>query len=74
MSERDENQVREALKSALEPIGEADLQRDLWPQMLQRLDSQEAVRVAWFDWILAALLGAACLFYPGMVPALLYHL
>jgi len=74
MSEWDEKQLREALKSALNPIGEAELRRDLWPQMLKRLDRQGTMRVAWFDWILAALLGAACLFYPGVVPALLYHL
>jgi len=51
----------------------AELQRDLWPQMLRRLDAQP-LRVPWFDWALAAALAAALLFFPGAIPALLYQL
>jgi hypothetical protein len=61
---------------------------DLWPQLRARIESQGVtdrtvhtrhepssirIRVAWFDWALAALAAAALLFYPGIVPALLYH-
>ena len=54
-------------------IQNAELQRDLWPQMLRRLDAQP-LRVPWFDWALAAALAAALLFFPGAIPALLYQL
>jgi len=44
--------------------------------MLRKLDEQP-FRVAhfpWFDWALAAILGASLFFFPGAIPALLYHL
>jgi len=41
--------------------------------MLKRL-SRQPVRVPWFDWALAAILGALVLIFPGAIPALLYHL
>ena len=47
--------------------------RDLWPQMLERL-SRQPVHIPWFDWALAALVGAAVLIFPGIIPALFYHL
>jgi len=61
---------------------------DLWPQLRSRIESQLAVdraantnhepssiriRVHWFDWALAALAAAALLFFPGIIPSLLYH-
>lgn len=62
---------------------------DLWPQLRARIDSQlsadransqsiskthwAGMRVPWFDWALAALATAALLFFPGIIPALLYH-
>jgi hypothetical protein len=62
-----------ALKQALAPVKNTELQRDLWPQMLHRLDAQPP-RVPWFDWALAAVLAIALFFFPGTIPALLYHL
>ena len=47
--------------------------RDLWPGMLERL-GQNAARVPWWDWVLLAGAGLALWFFPGMLPALLYHL
>jgi len=41
---------------------------------LQRLDATQPVRIPWFDWVLAALASAALIFFPGAIPALLYHL
>jgi hypothetical protein len=68
-----DKELRELLKVAVPPVADVELERDLWPRMLQRLDQQPVARVPWFDWALAALLGAACLLFPGMIPALLYH-
>jgi hypothetical protein len=61
---------------------------DLWPQLRARINSQSElvrpansnrestptqVRIPWFDWALAALAAAALIFFPGIIPALLYH-
>jgi hypothetical protein len=65
--------MKKMLQTAVAPIGEAELQRDLWPSMLQRL-AEGTVRVPWWDWVLLAGASLALWFFPGMVPALLYHL
>jgi hypothetical protein len=69
--------IRERLRDALPPLDrmglEAELRRDLWPEMLRRL-GQPQVRVPWFDWALLATAGAATIFFPALIPALLYHL
>jgi hypothetical protein len=74
MNQQDGKELRELLKQVIAPVTSTELQRDLWPEMLKRLDRQEPVRVPWFDWALAALLSAALLLFPGVIPALLYHL
>jgi hypothetical protein len=70
----DDKILRDLLKQAMAPLADTELQRDLWPQMLQRLDHEQRVRIPWFDWALAAIAGAALSFFPGAIPALLYHL
>ena len=55
------------------PVDDRELRRDLWPQMLHRL-GERPTDVPWFDWALLALLGALVFFFPGVIPALLYHL
>ena len=76
--------LREKLRSALPPMGDADLQRDLWPLMRQRFEERPGgaflsggprfSRVPWFDWALLGLAGAALVFFPALIPTLLYHL
>jgi hypothetical protein len=72
-NEENNNDVKTLLKTALAPVQHTELERDLWPQMLRRLDEQP-LRVPWFDWALAAVLAASLLLFPGAIPALLYHL
>lgn len=74
MNPSDQKELRELLKKTIAPVSDTELRRDLWPQMLQRLDRQQPVRVPWFDWVLAALASAGLLLFPGIIPALLYHL
>jgi hypothetical protein len=74
MNQQDDTELRELLKQSIAPVKDAELRRDLWPQMLQRLEQQQPIRVPWFDWALAAVAGAALFFFPGVIPALLYHL
>jgi hypothetical protein len=70
------NEMKDLLKQAIAPAKDLELGRDLWPQMLRKLDERPAPQksVPWFDWTLAALAGAALIFFPGLIPALLYHL
>jgi hypothetical protein len=77
MTNRENHKEIEALlKSAIAPVKDAELRRDLWPQMLRKLDEHQPTvnNAPWFDWALAGILGAALLFFPGAIPALLYHL
>jgi hypothetical protein len=73
---KNEQEIKELLKQAIPPVQDADLRRDLWPQMQRKLEERPApvFPVPWFDWALAAILGAVLVFYPGSIPALLYHL
>jgi len=74
-NEENAERLKVLLKSAIAPMQDAQPRRDLWPQILRKLDHQpEATRIPWFDWALAAVLSAALLFFPGTIPALLYHL
>ena len=69
--------LRGKLRDAMPPLDAlengTELRRDLWPDMLRRLE-QPQVRVPWFDWALLATAGAAAIFFPALIPALLYHL
>jgi hypothetical protein len=69
-------ELKKLLKQAVPPVQDAELRRDLWPQMLRKLEEQPLPihNVSWFDWALASLAAAALLFFPGIIPALFYHL
>lgn len=75
-NEEKDLEIKVLLKSAIAPVQDTELRRDLWPQMLRKLDEQSfpVNKIPWFDWALAAILGAALFFFPGTIPALLYHL
>jgi len=73
MNEREMADVKKLLKDALKPARDAELRRDLWPAMLQRLDEQP-IRVPWWDWALLACVIVLFCIFPGTIPALLYHL
>jgi hypothetical protein len=76
MNEQNDKEIHELLKHSIAPVVDTGLRRDLWPQMLRKLDEQSAPArsVPWFDWVLAAIFSAALLLFPGAIPALLYHL
>jgi hypothetical protein len=73
MNEREIAELKKLLKETVKPAGDAELRRDLWPAMLRRLD-EHPVRVPWWDWALLAGVIALFCFFPGTIPALLYHL
>jgi len=71
--DRELEQMRKLLKSAMPPITETGPRRDLWPLMLRRLENGLA-HVPWWDWaLLGGAITAICAF-PGVLPALLFHL
>jgi hypothetical protein len=72
MSDRDFEEFAKKLRDAVSPLRQPELNRDLWPSMLQKLN-EPRVRVPWFDWLLAALAAAVLIFFPAAIPALLYH-
>jgi hypothetical protein len=69
-------EMKELLKQVVAPVQDAELRRDLWPQVLRKLEEQplHIHNVPWFDWALASLAAATLLFFPGIIPALFYHL
>jgi hypothetical protein len=72
MNEMNDDRIRELLKQNLNPAT-SELQRDLWPKMLQRLQ-QRSTAVPWFDWALLAALLLWLVLAPRTIPVLLYHL
>ncbi len=72
-NEENNKEMKELLKQAIAPVKDTELRRDLWPQMLRKLDEQPS-RVPWLDWALVAILSALLLIFPNAIPALLYHL
>jgi len=72
MSERD-GALKELLKRAAGGPADRELKRDLWPEMLRRLE-RPPVRVPWWDWALAAALLLCLLLIPETILAVLYQL
>ena len=71
-----DEKIKVLLKAALPVAGDGELQRDLWPSMLQRIGAEEARRVRFtrWDWAIAGLVAASIFISPSLIPGLLYHL
>ena len=86
MNENEQGQLAGRLKHSLKPMNR-ELDRDLWPKMLRRLDAEVHDRqwlatllsptalssVPWFDWALLAVLVAGACVFPKSIPIWLYH-
>jgi hypothetical protein len=72
MTEHDDRQMGDALKQSFPPVN-TELRRDLWPEVLRRLDDRP-VRVPWYDWALVGLSAAMLLAFPRLILVLAYHL
>ena len=84
MNTHNEERMKKLLRQSLPPVEvEAGPGRDLWPDVLRRLDAGTTARVlpgwawlngAWFDGaLLAGLLGLIAIF-PTAIPLFLYYL
>lgn len=73
-----EHQTQLLLRAALPAVhDDANMDRDLWPAMLRRMDEQAsrgASRVPWFDWALGGALLAFAAMAPRTIPVILYYL
>jgi hypothetical protein len=76
MNEMNDRELGAILKKSI-PAANRELQRDLWPSMLRRLEKNESSlphSIPWFDWVLLGAMVASVLLVPQMIPMLLYHL
>lgn len=79
MNESERERIAKLLKKSVPRVGDAvGPGRDLWPQMLRRLQ-EPAGLVVWFEraWFDGALLAAVVVWmavFPAAIPVLLYHL
>ena len=82
MKQPNDEELQTLLKQDQPPIN-LELKRDLWPQMLRRLDQGSAVSfwshatlrsIPWFDWALLAVLMVGISLFPSSIPIWLYHL
>lgn len=79
MNARDEEGIKKLLRQALPTVdAEPVPERDLWPAVLRRLDTQSVAqprsRWLWLDWALAAGLAVVAVAFPASIPLLLYYL
>lgn len=68
-----DERLRHAVRAALPRADTEGPSRDLWPELLRRLDRQP-VSVSRLDWALLAALLAWVVFFPEGLVTLLYHL
>jgi hypothetical protein len=73
MTDEEIRKIQILLKETFPPLPNAELQRDLWPNMQERMN-RPAIRLAWWDWALLTAVTTVILLFPTMIPALLYHL
>ncbi len=74
MNRTNDAQVEDLLKQAIRPAS-TELQSDLWPRMLRRLDEHPREKaVPWFDWALIAVVAICVFAFPYSIPVLLYYL
>ena len=72
MTEHDDRQIREALQQSFPPVN-TEIQRDLWPAVLRKLDARSA-QMPWYDWALIVLSSAVFLLFPQLILVFAYHL
>lgn len=74
MKQDEDKKIQELVRRAIPQVRDAELQRDLWPQMLKKLQEPTGVQVPWFDWVLLALVVVFFGRFPKLILILLYHL
>ena len=70
MTENDDLEIQKDLKKAFPPAN-TELRRDLWPEVLRRLDQHAAV--PWYDWALGGVAFGWFVFFPQLILVFAYH-
>lgn len=65
--------LQDTIRQAFAPLDGAELHRDLWPRVRERID-EKAIAVSWLDGALMAALALLLIAAPQLIPVLLYHL
>jgi hypothetical protein len=74
LNENAHEEIKEILKRSFSPV-DVELQRNLWPTMLHRLEERERnAPVPWYDWALAGALAATLVFFPSLFLVFAYQL
>jgi hypothetical protein len=76
MTEHEQERMQQLLRKTLHPVdaaADAESARDLWPEMLKRLESRHA-GVPWFDWALLGGVAMLLVLSPRVIPLLVYYL
>ena len=73
MNDQELKELGAKLRASMPSPQQTELKHDLWPTFLQKM-RESRVRVPWFDWALATFAAGVLIFFPGVIPALLYHL
>ena len=78
MNEHVEERMKKLLRQALPPMNsDAGPGRDLWPDVLRRMDVNSGASVspgwAWFDGALAAGIVGLVAIFPAVIPMFLYY-
>jgi hypothetical protein len=68
----DDNELKAALRSAFPPPPDPWPSRDLWPRVVDRIQSRPAP--GWIDLALAALVAMVLVIFPEWLFVLAYHL
>lgn len=68
----DDKEIQALLQKAF-PAVEAEMRRDLWPEMLRRIGTSEVV-LPWYDWALIAGVVAAMIIFPKFILFFAYQL
>jgi hypothetical protein len=71
MKQPDDEQIRAALKRSFPPLN-PELARDLWPDVLKKLNAR--ITVPWYDWVLMGLTAGTLLLFPRIIIVFAYHL
>ena len=73
MRQEEQERLKRLLQKAVPRVEDAAPRRDLWPEMLRKME-RERREVHWLDWALAALLASWIFFFPAGILRLLYQL
>jgi hypothetical protein len=74
LNDNTDQEFKKNLRLVFPPF-DVELQRDLWPAMLRRLERRERnAPIPWYDWALASALVVTLVFFPSLFLVFAYHL